>query len=183
MIAYFDTIIIQMCLAEYPSNFFRDRAADGTSTDKYRHPAGLLDLHSIGFMATFLDKKIKKKTKTYSSDKAYEALATTFLFALDPVKAIREDDFTKYYFDSEPGKQPHCTKILMSLHIKCHLRKPYLGGLALTGGKELNLREAKKGLAQCSRHSCSRPRRAPDAAGLLRARAPRLGSCSSLARL
>lgn len=54
----------------------------------------------------------------YSSDKADEALATTFPFALDPAKPTWEEDFTKYCFDSEPGKQPHCTKILMSLQSK-----------------------------------------------------------------
>ena len=46
----------------------------------------------------------------YSSRKAYEALATTFPFTLDPAKPIQEEDFTKYCFDSESGKQPHGTK-------------------------------------------------------------------------
>lgn len=73
-----------------------------------RHPAGLLDSHSKSSIATFLDKKLKIIIIIimYSSHKAYEALDTTFPFTLDPVKPIREEDFTKYCFDSEPGKQP-----------------------------------------------------------------------------
>lgn len=74
-----------------------------------RHPAGLLDSHSRGSTATFLDKQFKKKKKIrrrYSSHQASEALATTFPFPFDPAKPTPEEDFTKYCLDSEPGNSP-----------------------------------------------------------------------------
>lgn len=98
MTAYFDATTMPMCLAEYPSNFFRGRADNSTSTDKHKQrPSWIIKTHSIGSMATFLDKK-KNFFKSYTSNEAYKASTPTFPFAADPVKPTQRGRFRQILF-------------------------------------------------------------------------------------